>query len=312
MTRTKRRFLLALPLAILCLIAALAWSQPKPPRIGIFLRSAQKEPQITDPLAALKVVQSLGIHTIQVSKLPDRFYTPAGTAEFIGDLQQTGITAASVVAVYDGESYKDIPTIRDTVGFRPAALLPARIAYTKQCVDLAVALHSPIVTFHVGMLPDDTADPIYQQMLKATQEVVTYAGTKHVTISLETGQESAEHLLRFLNLLKGPRVGINFDMANLVLYGKDESLAALKKLYPRVTSVHVKDGVLPTSPTALGKETALGEGRGETRACLEFLKSKGFTGPLIIETYLSRNTGSDPAQDLARSRDFIQKVYAGN
>jgi len=55
-------------------------------------------------------------------------------------------------------------------------------------------------------------------------------------------------------------------MANLVLYGKDESLPALKKLFPKVTSVHVKDGVLPKNPSTLGAEARLEEGRETSNA----------------------------------------------
>ena len=55
-------------------------------------------------------------------------------------------------------------------------------------------------------------------------------------------------------------------MANLVLYGKDESLPALKETIPKVTSVHVNDGVLPKNPSTLRAEARLGEGRETSNA----------------------------------------------
>jgi L-ribulose-5-phosphate 3-epimerase len=305
-----RRGLLSLTVfMVVSIVAGLAWAAETAayPNVGVFLRCTGK----TDPLEALQAVRSIGLNMVQISKLPDHYYTPEGAQEFAELLQKTGIHASSVVVVYDGESYKDLPTIRDTVGFRPKGLLSQRIAYTKKVIDFASALKINIVTFHVGVLPDDETDSLYKQMVDATNDVSEYAGKKGVGISFETGQESADKLLRFIGQVHGTKLGINFDMANLVLYGKDESLSALKTLYPRVTSVHVKDGRLPATPTALGLETRLGEGQGDSKACLEFLKSKHFTGPLVIENYMTRSLHTDAMNELTLSKDLIYKVFNG-
>jgi sugar phosphate isomerase/epimerase len=245
---------------------------------------------------------------VQISKLPDHFYTAQGAQEFAALLKETGVQASAVVAVYDGESYKDIPTIRKTVGFFPTELVDERIRYTKKCIDFARALNVDIVTFHVGFLPADANNPDYLRMLRATTEVAQYAGEHGVTISLETGQERADELLGFIDKIHGTKVGVNFDMANLVLYGKDESLPALKKLFPKVTSVHVKDGVLPKDPSQLGAEARLGEGKGDVKACLGFLKASHFNGPLVIENYMTRSLHTDPVAELRLAKDYIYKV----
>lgn len=45
--------------------------------VGVFLRCTGQD----DPLRALQAVKSLGFDTVQVSRLPDRFYTPEGARE---------------------------------------------------------------------------------------------------------------------------------------------------------------------------------------------------------------------------------------
>ena len=40
---------------------------------------------------------------IQISRLPERFYTPDGAREFEGMMKAAGVRAASVVVVFDGE-----------------------------------------------------------------------------------------------------------------------------------------------------------------------------------------------------------------
>jgi sugar phosphate isomerase/epimerase len=255
-------------------------------------------------------VKSLGLQRVQVSRLPDRFYTPEGAREFAELLKATGVRADAVVVVFEGERYKDQESVMRTVGLRPAALRPARIAYAKKVTDFAEAIGTKIVTLHMGFLPRDPEDPIYGEMRDAVSTLAAYASSKGVTLSLETGQETGEELARFLDAVTEARVGVNFDTANLVLYGLDDPPRALERLLDRVTSVHVKDGLPPDDPRRLGREVPLGDGRAQVRECLRLLEAAGFRGPLIIENYAWRDRGTDPLEELARARDFILGVPA--
>jgi sugar phosphate isomerase/epimerase len=271
--------------------------------IGIFLRSTGHE----DPAKALDAVKSLGVDLIQVGRLPDRFYTPEGAREFAGMMTRAGIRAASVVIVFGGESYKDRGAVERTVGFRPVALIPERLAYARRVVDFTAGIGSSIATFHVGFLPKDSKDAIYRAMLQATDDLARYAAGRGVTISLETGQETAAELEEFLDRITSARVGVNFDTANLILYGMESPPAALQRLLARVTSVHIKDGLPPADDRSLGRETRLGEGRADVRRCLRILRESTFTGPLIIENYVWRETKADPLEELRRAKEFIER-----
>jgi L-ribulose-5-phosphate 3-epimerase len=283
---------------------SLAAGQAVRNQIGVFLRSTGR----SEPAEALVAVKAVRLDMIQISKLPDRFYTPEGAQEFGRMMTAAGLRAASVVVVFDGESYRDLDAVEATVGFRPAHLLDARLAYARRCVDFAAALGVKIVTFHMGVLPKDPADPTYQQMLNATTSIASYAAARGTSVSLETGQETGEELARFLDGIKVARVGVNFDIANFILYGMDNPADALARVLDRVTSVHVKDGIPPAAPRRLGTEVRLGEGRGEVKRCLEILRNAGFMGPLVIENYVSRELGTDPLDELRRAKAFIEKT----
>lgn len=274
--------------------------------LGVFLRSTGQE----DPGRALEAVRALGLDLVQVSRLPDRYYTPDGAKEFAEMLKQAEIRAGSVVVVFEGESYKDREAVERTVGFRPTHLIPARLAYARRCVDFAAAIGTNLVTFHMGFLPKDPGDPIYTAMLLATRDLARYAAARGVTISLETGQETADELARFLSKITPARVGVNFDTANLVLYGMDSPPEALRRLLDRVTSVHVKDGLPPEDPSLLGREARLGEGRAGVKKCLQLLRDTKFKGPLIIENYVWRNLGTDPVDELRRAKQFVEECFA--
>ena len=271
--------------------------------VGVFLRCTGQ----AESLPALRAVRALGLETIQVSKLPDRFYTPEGAAEFAGMLRDTGIHADSVVAVFAGESYADRDTVVRTVGFRPLHLIRERLEYLRKCVDFAEAIGAKIVTFHMGFLPESAEDDAYKAMLAAVTDIAGYAAKRHVVISLETGQETGEQLAAFLDRITVARVGVNFDPANLVIYGVDAPSRALKHVVGRVTSVHVKDALLPETPGAMGREVRPGEGRAELNACFRMLRASGFTGALIIENYVARGLKTDPMDELRFAQAFLRK-----
>jgi sugar phosphate isomerase/epimerase len=269
--------------------------------VGVFLRCTGQD----DPLLALQAVKSLGLDTVQVSKLPDRFYTPEGAAEFAGMLRATGIRADSVVAVFAGESYADRDAVVRTVGFRPLHLIKERLDYLRRCVDFAAAIGARIVTFHMGFLPENPRDDAYQAMLAAVTDIAGYAARKQVTISLETGQETGQQLAAFLDTITVARVGVNFDPANLVIYGVDSPSRALMHFAARVTSVHVKDALLPETPGAMGREARPGEGRAELAECFRILRASGFTGALVIENYVARGLKTDPMDELRIAKAFL-------
>jgi sugar phosphate isomerase/epimerase len=101
---------------------------------------------------------------------------------------------------------------------------------------------------------------------------------------LETGQETADDLVVFIQDVGRNNLFINFDPANMILYGTGEPIAALKKVGRYVKSVHCKDGKWAKNPgKEWGQEVALGEGDVGMENYLRTLKEIGYDGPLTIE-----------------------------
>jgi sugar phosphate isomerase/epimerase len=104
---------------------------------------------------------------------------------------------------------------------------------------------------------------------------------------------------------------INFDPANLILYGTGEPIEALRRLAPLVVSVHCKDGDWPPKdrPGALGTERALGKGSVDIERFVATLKELGFPGPLNVE-----REAEDPAErlrDLASGVALLRSLSVG-
>jgi sugar phosphate isomerase/epimerase len=190
-----------------------------------------------------------------------------------------------VFAAYKGEDYADVPTVQRTVGFIPPKTREERERRTYEVSDFAAALGAGSVATHVGFIPEDTKHPDYIAVRAMVGRVADHAATHGQTFALETGQETAYGLLRFLLDVGKLNIGINFDPANMILYGTGNPIEALSLLGPRILSVHVKDGDWPPGdqPQALGKERSLGQGAVGIPGFVEKLKQIGFRGPLNIE-----------------------------
>jgi sugar phosphate isomerase/epimerase len=117
------------------------------------------------------------------------------------------------------------------------------------------------------------------------RRICDYAARHGQSFVLETGQEPADILLTFLRDVDRKNIGINFDPANMIMYGTGDPIQALSVLGPHVISVHCKDGVWPPKgvTNALGSERPLGEGEVGMPQFIAKLKQIGYKGILSIE-----------------------------
>jgi sugar phosphate isomerase/epimerase len=209
----------------------------------------------------------------------------ATVAQWRAALEDAGFTVVTVVAAYLGEDYADIPTVQRTVGFIPAEFREERERRTYAVSDFAAALGVKSIACHIGFVPGDHRDADYIAVRDMVRRICDHASRHGQTFALETGQEPAPVLLSFLKDVDRSNLGINFDPANMILYGTGDPVEALNILGPHVLSVHCKDGDWPAkdAPGSLGAERPLGEGSVGIPRFLEKLKAIGFRGPLNIE-----------------------------
>jgi len=72
---------------------------------------------------------------------------------------------------------------------------------------LARDLGLKLVTFHAGFLPHDEHDPNYPKIRDRIARLADLFANLGLELALETGQEEAPTLARFLEKLKRPNVG---------------------------------------------------------------------------------------------------------
>jgi sugar phosphate isomerase/epimerase len=234
--------------------------------------------------ATLEHAKSFGVRAGQLGFPGD--YPLAGAGEVWDEaLRAERFTPVTVVCSYVGEDYADIPTVQRTVGLVPAATRAERIARTKAVADVGKQLGVDSVACHIGFVPEDEKEPLYMEIRDVTRDICGHCAKNGQNFTLETGQEPAHVLLRFIEAVDRPNLKINFDPANMILYGTGDPIEALGVLAKHVVSVHCKDGDWPPrdQPAALGVERALGEGSVGMDRFIHKLKDVGYRGVLSIE-----------------------------
>ena len=232
----------------------------------------------------LDVARELGLPTIQIHAPNRETRSPDNATALVEKLAGFGITATAMFGGFEGESYADIPTVVRTVGLVPAETRAARLAEMKEISDFAKLMGIEVVALHLGFVPEDASDPGYADIVEMTRGLCDYVAGNSQRLHLETGQETADGLLQFIKDVERDNLKINFDPANMILYGAGEPIEALKKLGTHVSSVHCKDAKWAANPgQEWGEEVPLGEGDVGMEAYLRTLDEIGYSGPLTVE-----------------------------
>jgi sugar phosphate isomerase/epimerase len=192
-----------------------------------------------------------------------------------------------------------------TIGLVPPETRRAGVEMLKRGADFAGWVGVPSITTHVGFLPENPGDPIYPGVLDALREIAEHCRAAGRAFWFETGQETPTALLRTIEDIRTDNLGVNFDPANLLMYGKANPLDALDIIGRYVRGVHAKDGEYPTTGRRLGVEKPLGEGRVGFPALIGKLKALDYNGAITIEREVS---GPAYAAGIATARRLLEPL----
>lgn len=216
-------------------------------------------------------------------------------------LKDAGITIVSGMFTPKGEDYSTPATIQKTGGVVPDETWQDNLIAFHKTADAAKALGLTQVSFHAGFIPEDdhaVHDKLVDRLRQLGDILKDKAGAD---LLLETGQETADSLDRFLGEVDRQSIAVNFDPANMILYGMGDPIAAAAKLAPRIRQAHIKDATSPPQPGAWGAEVAVGTGEVNWEAFFKTLNAGGFDGNLVIE----REAGNDRIGDIKQAAAYV-------
>jgi L-ribulose-5-phosphate 3-epimerase len=268
----------------------------KPLRLGLILGIGR------DPEAAMKKVHDLGLPTCQV-------YVEVIEDNLAGRLRQAldkyQIEATSLVVGGPGKEVWNFYEGPLTIGLVPRETRDARIAHIKKASDFAKQCGIEAVQTHCGFISENPNDPIYKDTVSAMRDVAGYCKRNGQNFRYETGQETPITLVRAIQDVGLDNQGVNFDLANLILYGKANPVDAIELLGPYVQGIHAKDGLWPTDPKDLGQEVPIGKGKVDFPRIIKRLKEMNYRGAVTIEREIS---GPQQVEDVRASKAYLEKL----
>jgi len=257
-------------------------------------------PDLGEAFATIK--NKLGLGLVHLGFWDDAF---KDTERIIGLLKQHGLAVSATCLGFEGEDYSTIQKIAETGGYKPDAFWPQRLAKTTAFADFTVALGVKLLSAHIGFVPHDKADRQYTMMVDRLRQVCDLLGAKGVTLVMETGQEKAEALMEFITAVGRPNIAVNFDPANMILYGVGEPVEAIGVLKDKIVHCHMKDATWSARPTReWGEEVVLGTGQADIPRVVSKLRAVGYRGPLIIE----REAGNQRVADVQEAVDLLKSL----
>jgi sugar phosphate isomerase/epimerase len=209
---------------------------------------------------------------------------------------------------FEGETYETIARTAETIGFVPPATRAARLDESYDIADFAAKLGVSAIGSHIGFVPHDRTSSEYAAVIETIRQICDHLSKNNQALHLETGQEPVDLLMKFMDDVQRPNIFINFDPANLILYGIGKPLEALKTVAYRVRGVHCKDATATTGTPGVdwGSEVPFGKGQVDAEQFLRILHEIDYKGALTIE----REISAEPERQKAEIGQAVELINA--
>lgn len=258
-----------------------------------------------DILEEMEKIKAIGLQSCQISIWDPALYTDEFAEKINEASAKTGIVVSTLWAGYSGPVEWNFTYGPLTAGLVPQSYRGIREKELMLAADFAEKIHVGQIATHVGFLPENYFDPDFRGTVASLKKICKYMQEKDQYFLFETGQETPVTVLRAIEEIGLPNVGINFDTANVILYGKGNAADAVLVFGKYIRDVHIKDGFYPTDGRNLGKEVPAGEGLANFPLVLKRLKECGYEGPFTIEREIR---GDQQIADIIKARDLLLEI----
>jgi len=229
---------------------------------------------------AAHVVEKFKVHRIEpwTGHFPDP--TPKYLAEFRSSVEKANAGIANIAVDGDNSPYAVDRAEREKA-----------IAYSKQWIDVAVAIASPSVRTNIA--PAKDSKPDLQRLTESLNRVVEYAAGKNVVVHLENDNPNSEDpffLAQVIDKVNSPWLHALPDFGNTVnAHEADYAYRGIDAMFAHAYGIcHVKDG----EANAQGKMSHV-----DLPRTFEILKKHGYQGYCSIE-YDTAGEPYKPTADL--------------
>ncbi len=247
----------------------------------------------TDITGVVKAMQDLGLAHVHLAVGPA---LADDGSQYLEAVEAQDWMITSTMIDFPQEDYSTLEAIKVTGGIVPDSHWPQNRERFLKAADVTARLGVKYLSMHVGFI-DESDEKQAKKMHERVTALADAAQERGVMLLLETGQETAAELRHFLEELDHNSVGVNFDPANMILYGKGNPIEAVRTLSPWIHHLHIKDAVAAEQPGTWGAEVPWGNGQVGVGVFLGVLEEVGYEGAMAVE----REGGEDRFGDIKRA-----------
>ena len=189
---------------------------------------------------------------------------------------------------------------------------PEQAMLIRSEIDLAVELGIDLIRVFVSHIPAKyVTEGVWRRVIKNMRSILPYAEDKGVRLAVEnhfgiTGKP--DDLIRVLESVNSPALGLNLDPANFVPCSEDPA-EATRILAPYTIYTHMKDCIRDENGPYNGYDFVdIGAGLVDFTAILRTLKQNGYAGYLSIEYENTTDVERGTADSLRRLREIMASL----
>lgn len=252
-----------------------------------------------------KKIKSYGFDTCQLSGWNEALFTDEYAELVKSAAKEYSIEITAFWCGWPGPQVWDFYEGPLTLGLVPQTFRHERLCMLMKGSDFAKKIGITDIATHVGYIPENPTDPEYAGLVSALKYLVAYFRKNGQYFLFETGQETPVTLKRIIEDIGLDNIGINFDPANFLAYGKANPVDAAGILGKLIRGVHAKDAEYPTDGKNLGVEKPLGQGSVNFPAFISKLKETGYEGAITIEREIS---GEQQQKDILAGKKLLESL----
>ncbi len=156
-------------------------------------------------------------------------------------------------------------------------------------------------------------EPQLQRLTAMFREAVKVAESAGIKMAVENHIDfTADEMVRLLDAVDSPYLGINFDTGNFLRL-LDDPIQGMARLAPRVYATHIKDLQVRRGVSAkewyFFSSVPVGDGVVDNQGLVQMLADAGFDGVLAVEIdFLHPDYGNDEDTAVAKSVSELRRL----
>ena len=266
-------------------------------KIGVLIRFEDELRENLDFMKKFRDIKDLGMQSCQICFPVGEGYTDEVAKKINEAVKETGIEVSLLWAGWSGKNEWNFTEGPTTLGIVPKKYRRKRVKELEKASEFALKIGVKNIATHAGFIPENMTDKAYEGVVNTLRKLCLLYKSRGQNFLFETGQETPVTLLRTIEKIGTGNAFINFDTGNVVLYGKSNSVDAVRVFGKYVRDTHLKDGFYPTCGHELGRECKIGEGLVDFANVLKMLDEVGYDGPLTIEREIKGEKQTEDIKD---------------